>query len=478
MSHNRTTFQYLRHLLPWLLVLFPTAFPCWGQAGKAAQTKPEDVVEWYVVLPGDNLYTITEKFLGDADLWTENHRLNPHIKDPNLLRIGERLRIITSRTMPMSQAEVEKVIRDVKRRAPNDPWHKARVGDILVEKNEVRTFRRASTRLRFDDGSHLNIKEESLIFLRKVGHNLRGVDRQSIEIIEGEADLAQRGKRKRHSDIEILVGGVLAKPEPDDSGLFATRTRKAEGGQAHVMVYDGKTAVDSAGTTVDVPKGMGTVVDQGQPPAPPRKLLSAPKLLSPGNGLGLAFANPQFSWQPVADAASYTFELCDDPQCLTPTFRQTRIAGTSYQGEVLSKGPHYWRVTAVSSENLDGFPSQAHLLEITADRPDTLAPSVVAYPSGNGRVEEPDSILLGPTGAIQLIAQDDAAGVAGIQFRWNEDEWQTYAGQWLTLPEGQDAAILQARATDNIGKVSQVLSIRVKLATSVPQPPKIEKPRQ
>lgn len=455
-------------------LVFLATLPGLCQAGDTPQSKPEDVIGWHVVQPGDNLYTITEKYLGDPGLWEENHRLNPHVKDPNLLRIGDRLRIIISRTMPASKAEVEKVVRDVRHRAPEDPWVDAEVGDILVEKNEVRTFKRASTRLRFDDGSHLNIKEESLIFLRKVGHTLRGADRQSIEIIEGEADVAQTGVRKKRSDIEILVGGVLAKPEPDDSGLLATRTRKADGGQAQVMVYSGKTAVNSAGTMVDVPKGMGTVVEQGQPPAPPRKLLAASQLQSPPAGANIAYANPKFTWNPVANAASYTFELCNDPECLTPTFRKAGIVQTSYFSDTMTLGPHYWRVTAVSAESLDGFPSKARLLEIASARPDLSPPSIVAYPSGNARADAPDVASLGANGAIQLIAQDDAAGVAGIEYRWNQDPWNTYTDEWLKLPPGAKEAVLQARATDNLGKTSAILSIRVRSAETQPEAPRLK----
>lgn len=457
-------------------------FLCWvptillGQARETVPSRPGDTVIWYEVKDGDTLSKITEQFLGIDTLWPENHRLNPHVRDPDLLTIGEKLRIISARELPSSKAEVEKVVRKVMRRSPRDnDWQNAAQGDVLTEKNEVQTYKRASTRLRFEDGAHLDIKEESLVFLRKVGQTLRGVERQTIEIKEGEAEIAQRGTRQKRSDIEIIVGDVFAKPTPDANGRLVTRTRRAADGQARVMVYDGNTQVNASGSQVAVPRGMGTFVDPGQAPAPPQKLLPAVRLSLPNNDHAFPFANPMFKWQAVPKAASYTFELCNDADCGTATFRQEGLQTTNFQSERLPSGSHFWRITAVSANSLDGFPSKARRFSIEGNRPDRLPPTLVALPVGAGSVLGKDQIVLGPGGSIQIHAMDDAAGVGTVEYRWNDGRWQAYQGQALTPPSRDTTAVLEVRASDLLDKQAQPLRINVSFDDTAPEPPSIER---
>lgn len=47
----------------------------------------------YVVKRGDTLFKIAQQFYGDGNKWTNIRKANPRIKDPDQLRIGERLTI-------------------------------------------------------------------------------------------------------------------------------------------------------------------------------------------------------------------------------------------------------------------------------------------------------------------------------------------------------------------------------------------------
>jgi len=449
--------------------------PALGQTQTLVPPREGDTVEWYEVKPGDNLFTITEKMLGEATLWPENHRLNPQIKDPHILKIGSRIRVITHRKLPTATAEVEKVIRKVMHRGPEDPWENAREGDLLQEKNEVQTFERSATRLRFEDGAHLDIREESLVFLRKVGQTLRGLERQSIEIVEGEADIAQTVARKTNSDIEIVVGNMRAHPKANANGLLATRTRKAPDGKANVMVYDGETSVAAAGSSVSVPKGMGTVVPEGSPPEPPQKLLPAPDLIDPAIGMPMAYANPIFRWQAVPGAASYKLEICSDADCGSPTFRQTEISTNQFRAPALTQGTQYWRVTAVAPNLLDGFPAKARTLTIQNMRPDLLPPALMIVPVGPSRYVDDTTLMLGLGATLKLETFDDASGVAEVSFRWDEGPWQPYSsGSPIVLPVAS-GAVFKARAVDNLENQTETQAILIRKEVSLPQPPELKK---
>jgi nucleoid-associated protein YgaU len=57
---------------------------------RAARTKPQV----YVVKEGDSLSKIAKEVLGDASRWKEIFEANKdQVKDPNLIRVGQELRI-------------------------------------------------------------------------------------------------------------------------------------------------------------------------------------------------------------------------------------------------------------------------------------------------------------------------------------------------------------------------------------------------
>jgi nucleoid-associated protein YgaU len=61
-----------------------------AMAKRAAKKKEET----YVVQPGDSLSKIAKEILGDAARWPEIFELNKdQIKDPNLIHVGQELRL-------------------------------------------------------------------------------------------------------------------------------------------------------------------------------------------------------------------------------------------------------------------------------------------------------------------------------------------------------------------------------------------------
>jgi nucleoid-associated protein YgaU len=61
---------------------------------KAMARATEKKEETYVVKPGDSLSKIAKEILGDAARWPEIFELNKdQIKDPNLIHVGQELRL-------------------------------------------------------------------------------------------------------------------------------------------------------------------------------------------------------------------------------------------------------------------------------------------------------------------------------------------------------------------------------------------------
>ncbi|MBI2214422.1 MAG: right-handed parallel beta-helix repeat-containing protein [Acidobacteria bacterium] len=333
-----------------------------------AQTPPQaregDSVAWHVVRPGETLSAITYKYLGDASLWPENQRLNPGISDPDKLTPGQRVLVITAREIAARRAKVDKLSRKVDKKLQQESWLAAHIGDQLVEREGLRTFGSSSAELGLDDGTRLQMTENSIVFLREYKSSIRKVDRSKIEVVEGGVDLAiAPAARRSRREVEVLIGDVQARPKAVGGATEARARRDAETKSAKLMVYAGTTEVESAGVKVQVPKGMGTSVKEGAPPAPPQKLLAAPALVTPAAGAESRGAT-ELTWSPVPRAASYIVEVCRDAKCAGLAGRQTGLTDTKAAFASLPAGALFWRVTARSQGGLDGYPSKPRALSM------------------------------------------------------------------------------------------------------------------
>jgi hypothetical protein len=383
--------------------------------GVGAQSPAAGATVWHTVRPGETLEGIATRFLGSVQLWKELHRLNPGIADPNRIEPGQRIRIPAMRPA-LPAATVSRLSRQVEEQPSPIDWKEARVDDVLVERDGVRTFRQASAELRFADGARLTVTEDSLVYLRRSGSALKGVERKAIELMSGQADLDARSTVAAVAapEVEIVVGASRTTSRPDKAGGAQTRARRAEEGSAKVSVYGGESEVEAGGAKIQVPRGMGTSVAPTGPPSPPEKLLAAPAGTEPVAGAERACADPLFTWQAVPEAASYTVEICRDPACAELVTRQTGETGTQWRAAApLPVGDYHWRVTARSASGLDGYPGEGSRLAITSDRTGVQAPAGSLQIAGP-QVRVGERLFTAASTTVQVTA----TGPDGSAARW------------------------------------------------------------
>ncbi|HEX4963648.1 MAG TPA: LysM peptidoglycan-binding domain-containing protein [Thermoanaerobaculia bacterium] len=378
-------------------------------AARAASAPPPPAlaageVVWHIVRPGETLELIAARYLGSSQLWKELHRLNPEVVDPNRIEPGQRIRVPIRPAVPA--ATVARLSRQVEEQPSPIAWTDARQGDLLVERDGVRTFPKSSAELRFADGARLTVTEESLVFLRRSGTVLKGVERKSIELMEGQAELDARTGAPAAAvpEVEIIAGASRTTSRPDKTGGAQTRARRAEAGSAKVMVYGGESEVEAGGAKVAVPRGMGTSVAASGPPSPPEKLLPAPAGTDPAAGAERACADPLFTWQVVPEAASYTVEVCRDAACAELVERQTGDAESQWRPTApLPVGDYFWRVTARSRSGLDGYPSEGSRLAVTSSRTGVQAPSG-SIAIGGPQVRVGERLFTSAAATVQVTA--------------------------------------------------------------------------
>ena len=441
---------------------------CW--VGLGQDLEPIDEVNVYVVKEGDTLESITEANLGKSWLWRDNWKLNPQVKDPDKLKIGQLLKIITKRTWPEPTASIALVRRKVEHQKQPNPWEQAQVGETLREKDGLQTYEKSYSQLVFDDGTTLEIDQNSLIFLALFQRNLIGVPREKIEIVDGQADLKALALKER-PEIEIVVGQIKNRPAPDENGGLANRTRASENGQAEIMVFSGASEVESAGSVVTVPKGMGTTVKPNQAPDPPSKLLPAVIPIFPNSGASLAYSNPSLSWEQVPEAKTYNLEIFSDHQATQRVHLEKGLLGLTTSFTFEAKGTYFWRVVAVNNAGLDGYVAEVTSLEILSDQPDFEAPFVVAKRLGIGREQDGVWWMDPSSGRVLLEAVDDGSGVDFIEFAWEGEAWTVY--EQPIAPQNQPQT-LQFRATDKAGRLSKVYTLEISPLGRGPEAPQLK----
>ncbi|MCL4821831.1 MAG: LysM peptidoglycan-binding domain-containing protein [Vicinamibacteria bacterium] len=363
----------------WLVSLL-AAVPAAGQ--DPAERTAGDTLGWHTVVAGETLMGITQKYLGSSAGWRDNWRLNPDVSDPNRLSPGQKLRIVVKRKV--RTAELAALSRKVEEKPYPEPWTSAELGDLLRERDGLRTHERSSALLKFEDQTQLFVTEQSVVFLRDTGGRLEAAPRRSLEIVEGQADL-EAPAAAAGGEIEIVIGGAQAKARRSAETGNRSRSRRTATGTAQFMVYDGGAEVAAAGRSVSVDPGMGTTVPENGAPTPPEKLLPGPRLTEPAPGTILDHSNPVLTWDVVGDAARYVVEACGDPGCGRLLSRHVDVKGTRLQVEPLALGDVWLRVTAVSATGLDGFPGEPVAVSVRSlyrRPPFGTAPAPAAAPAG------------------------------------------------------------------------------------------------
>ena len=365
---------------------------------------------WHVVRPGDTMEKISRKYLGAPIRWPDNWDLNPEITDPNRIYPGQRLRVLLPGSLPDDGALVFRISRKVENQLLPLSWQDAQLNDLLQSRDSLRTFDNASAELWFFDDTHLVLSESSMVVIGDQPADPRSEDPTQIEIKLGQADLSGTLPDSAEDSIEIVLGDAVAQPRVGASGEVETRARRPEAGGAQLMVYQGESALESAGARVEVAEGMGSVVSDGEPPGPPEKLLPAAGGLEPEDGSVVAEQRPEFRWAPVEGAVSYTLEVCLDPRCGQLEARRTGLTDTRWQSDVdLPLGDLLWRITAVSRSGLDGFPTASTRLEIT-DRPLDEQPPTISWQIVGPQARIGETLVVGP-GFETEVELDDPSGV-------------------------------------------------------------------
>lgn len=419
-----------------------------------SETVYEDTIEPYVVRSGDTISHITHRMLGDSLFWRDNWKLNPQVRDPDKLRIGQVLQIIVKRKVIAESAQVIEAVNVTEKMLQAPRWQPASKGDRLESGQGLRTRKNSTAELRFNESSKLTLGEFSQVFLARKDTSLRGVERGSIKVEQGTVDLVFAPLKADRSSIEVIAGPATAKPISSSTGGSASvRTGVTADGGAKVMVFGGRSEVAAGGSALTVDTGMGTRVPESGPPADPEKLLPSPRI--DASMLAWNYNNGLLRWQAVEGASGYALKVCRDVDC-----RQLLLSAlidaprTEHQVAGLPAGRLHWQVMAISASGLDGYATSAQL-EITDATPDLEGP-VFALRPVSGTLDGVDgSTRLGPQARLVPLGFDERSGFDRFEMRDAQGTWRPWDNAPIPVGELRGQTLLIA-AIDRLGNRTEM----------------------
>jgi hypothetical protein len=231
------------------LAALPLALLMAAGIASAAPERLQDVV----VMPGDTLWSISNRWLDDPARWDEllKHNRLPS-SDPTVALPGMTLHVPVRLIKAALRAAHLTYFVNMVRRRPRDnaAWLDVRLGMDLYQGDTLRTHEDSRARVMLLNQELLSLEANSMAVLKPSGDSDLSLSRGSV--------FAGRAK--------LVVGTARVTPRTADTRYSATVEPNLT---TKVEVFRGSATVSANGVSVDVRAGMETMVVPGMFPSPP-----------------------------------------------------------------------------------------------------------------------------------------------------------------------------------------------------------------
>ena len=430
-----------------------------ASAGWAAE--PAEPAYVHIMVRGDTLIGLGRRYLVDPRAWPEVARFND-VRDARRMPTGSLLQIpLRLMQVEPESARVLAVVGDVRVGASGQPLS---LGAGVAEADEVRTGDDSTVTLRLVDGTLLRLRARSQMHLSE-SRRIPAADavRSGVLLDSGRVEVESPRASGGRPGFEVRTPqGVL--------GVRGTEFRVAADTQALVSRAEvlegvvGATGASAAGEQ-RVQAGFGTVIDDQQRVAPPRRLLAAPDVAALPDlrdRLPVRFLLPA-----LEGARSYRAQVA-----LDAGFDQVVADLVSPSPELrigdLPDGDYLIRVRAVDDLGLEGSHGQ-HRFRLKA-RP---VPPLQTLPA-------PRAVIVGDRLELAWTGLDEAASyhvqiASDIAFTQIVAQQRDLRGLTTTierLPFGSYFwRVASVRANGDAGPFGDPRSVELRMPPPQPRPP-------
>lgn len=323
--------------------------PAWLLAGCLAAGAAH-AQEWvYTVVPGDNLWDLSERYLDRVTRFEALRRIN-NVENPRRIPPGTRLRVpmewIVSNPVPAAVAEAEGPFALI--RAAGETLRTPPAGTPLHLGDQLETGPESSIAVRFADGTLVTVHPQSVVrFDHLSAHGETGMVDSRLRLLQGRAESRVEPAVGPGSRFEIHTPAAVSAVRGTEYRTVVTD----DGQGANIEVLRGRVAVAGGGGETLVADGFGTRVEADRAPLAPRPLLPAPRFE--------ALPEPvrqvdwPVSWAPLERAVAYRAEVARGAEFTTVLWqhrgRHPRVALPD-----LPDGTYFVRVRGVDDLGIEG----------------------------------------------------------------------------------------------------------------------------
>ncbi len=352
--------------------------------------------EWvYAARPGDNLWNLADKHLKAGFRYTERLRRLNNIADPLHILPGTHIRFpvdwlkIQPATATLADFRGQVAVEHDGERRP------AGRDVTLAAGDRVFTGADSTATIRYADGSLTYLKADTTLeFDSLSAYGETGMVDSRMRVQTGRTENDVRPQRGGGARFRISTPAAIAAVRGTDFRVSANPQ-----GDTRSEVTEGRIDFAAAGKRVTIPKGFGTLVAKGEPPAPPVPLLPAPDLATlPPLSRDI---NIPFDWPALTGAAAYRIQFFLDP-AHTRLLQERKV--TTHRPVVAAPpdGDYWLRIRGIDENGLEGFDAKRKL---TIDaRP--VPPSPLQPPDGMRTHDTPPKLWWSqPQGSVSYDLQ-------------------------------------------------------------------------
>jgi hypothetical protein len=329
-------------ILLFLLFLI-TLLPAMGRA-------EDDRAIELTVAKNDNLINLCRKYLEDPSRWPEIGRIN-RLRDFDLIHPGKIL-IIPVRLLkgvPMAGRVLfikgDVMVQTVK----GEPWRVLRPNDLVRQGHLIRTGRESAAEIAFADGTSFFQRPETTLGLNVAQRRGDSHIFQRLILETGRMLMQVRRATGQESRIEIQTPSATAVARGTD---FRVSVDSGEAMTSEVL--QGTVDVEAMKQLVVLKEGEGTLVNKGEPPLKPRKLLPPPSPLD----LQPLYRTMPFALKfgAVEGAAATRLLLSTDPEGRDVIREKVVRVGETLELDRLEDGTYYLRGRSIDGIGIEGLP--------------------------------------------------------------------------------------------------------------------------
>lgn len=355
---------------------------------KALATEPITESAWhYTVQPNDSYERIYRKYLakrGDiAKLSAYNqHPVTKKLQPGQVMVIPVALLKKTPVNVQVLVASGDVIANSMQQQTSRS----IKVGDILTQGDKLKTGKYSVAKLRFADGSVVDVQQNSSIEIH-ASYQYAGKETfvSLLKLNNGRTEIEANPNHSIGNSMQIETPSAIA-------AVRGTQFRvAAETDVALQETIEGQVSFSGAGQEILLAKGFGSVVEKDKAPLPPIVLPEAPVVTN----FQQQFEQNQvkFNLVPQTEVVAFVSQLARDAEFTQIVHEQVTQAGQHAALIItdLADGQYYLRLRAQESHGLQGQ-SAVHTFSVKAR----------------------------PQAALELLAPTDAAKIsdAPLSFEW------------------------------------------------------------